>query len=312
MKEYQRTITGTSSFMNNKHLSDIFEGKFNGGPFEEVLHLASDISPSLDLDQLREVHRDLTDFFTGRYPGFQKSTLPYHNLRHTQMVVLAAVRLFHGLHSNHIHISTDILQKGILSAYFHDTGLLHLEDDPPHFATEFMADHEARSTLFLLQYTAQKGFPEDIARDCGTIIKYTALNSDPATFEYHPHEIQLAGQVVGSADILAQMADRYYLECLPLLFDEQQAGGINQHQSSLELIEHTTSFYHNVALKRLITTFSNTSRAMRTHFRVRFGIDRNLYMENIDKNIAYVKEIIARCDNIECLEKYLKRLPPTI
>ena len=64
----------------------------------------------------------------------------------------------------------------------------------------------------------RKGFGEDISRDCATIINYTDLESDPATFDYHPHEIQLAGQVIGSADILAQMADRYYLECLPLLF----------------------------------------------------------------------------------------------
>lgn len=304
--------TSKNLFMNNTYLSDIFEGKFNGGPFEEILHLVGCISPSLDPEQLREVHNDLTDFFTGRYPGFRKNILPYHNLRHTQMVVLATVRLFHGLHSNKVTISPETLWKGILAAYFHDTGLLHLDDDPPRSTTENIAEHEARSTLLLLQYATQKGFSEDIPRDGGTIIKYTALNSDPATFECHTQEIQLAGQVVGSSDILAQMADRYYLECLPLLFDEQQAGGMNQHDSSLELIEHTTFFYHNVALKRLITTFSNTTQAMQTHFRERFGIDRNLYMENIDKNIAYVKKIIARCDTIECLEKYLRRLPPTI
>lgn len=298
--------------MDNKYLSDILEGKFYGAPFEEILHLAKDIDPSLDLDLLREVNHDLSNFFSGSYPGFQKSTLPYHNLRHTRMVVLATVRLFHGLHNNKVEFSPETLLKGILAAYFHDTGLLLLENDPPHSSEEYMPDHEARSTLFLLQYISPKGLPDDIPRDCGIIIKYTALDSDPATFEPHSCDIKLAGQVVGSADILAQMADRYYLECLPLLFDEQKAGGVNRHESALELIVHTANFYHNVILERLVSTLSNTSEAMQFHFRERYGLDRNLYKENIDKNIAYVKKIIKKCDDIDCLDQYLKRSPPTI
>ena len=174
-----------------------------------------------------------------------------------------------------------------------------------------MAKHETRSILFLDKYLAEKGFAKDISRDCATIIRYTDLDSDPPTFDYHSHEIQLAGQVVGSADILAQMADRYYLECLPLLFDEQQAGGINRHNSARELMEHTEKFYHDVVLKRLATTFSNTTQAMQTHFREMYKIDRNLYLENINKNINYLKKIIAQCDSIDCLDKHLKRNPPT-
>lgn len=297
---------------NNKYLHDIFEGNFYGGRFEEILHLAQDINPSLDLDLLREVHHDLANFFSGTYPGFQKSTLPYHNLRHTQMVVLATVRLFHGLHTNKVKFSPDTLLKGILAAYFHDTGLLLLENDPPRSTEDYMPDHEARSTLFLLQYITPKGLSGDLAKDCGIIIRYTALDRDPATYEPHSHDIKLAGQVVGSADILAQMADRYYLECLPLLFEEQKAGGVNRHESAMELIVHTANFYHNVILERLVSTLSNTSQAMQSHFRERYGLDRNLYTENIDKNIAYVKKIITKCDNIECLDQYLKRSPPTI
>lgn len=80
----------------------------------------------------------------------------------------------------------------------------------------------------------------------------------------------------------------------------------------MELIVHTANFYHNVILERLVVTLSNTSEAMQSHFRERYGLDRNLYKENIDKNIAYVKKIITRCDDIECLDQYLKRSPPTI
>lgn len=299
--------------MDDKYISNLFEGKLSGTPLDEILLLAGGISPTADLKLIREVHNDLAAFFAGSHPDFQKSTLPYHNLRHSQMVVLATIRLFDGLQrSEHIPITADMLLRGLLAAYFHDTGMLLLEGDPAHSGTEYMADHEARSILFLRRYAAHKGLGEDISRDCATIINYTDLDSDPATFEFHSHEIQLVGQVVGSADILAQMADRYYLECLPLLYNELQAGGITRHNSALELMEHTAYFYHNVVLKRLLTTFSHTSSAMQTHFRERYKIDRNLYIENIDKNIEYLRKIIKKCKDITCLNKYLKRTPPTI
>lgn len=298
--------------MDNKYLSYIFEGRQDGTPLDEILLLAESISPSINIKLIEEVHHDLAAFFSGLHPDFQKNNLPYHNLRHTQMVVLATIRLFHGLHCNGTPISADMLRKGMLAAYFHDTGMLLEEGDPAASGTQYIAGHEARSILFLKNYAIEKGLGDDIARDCAIIINYTKLNSDPATFDYHTHEVQLVGQVVGSADILAQMADRYYLECLPLLYNEQEAGGITRHRSALELMEHTANFYQNVALKRLVTTFSNTSTAMRTHFRERYNVDRNLYMENIDKNIAYLRNIIAKCKDIECLDKYLKRHPPTI
>lgn len=296
--------------MDNLDLTHIFEGKQDGNPLDEILLLAGKICPGIDLDLIKEVDADLISYFSGSNPDFQKNSLPYHNLRHSQMVVLASVRLFHGLHCNHVRVSADTLFKGLLAAYFHDTGMLLQPGDPELSDMDVMANHEARSIRFLSRYVVEKGFDEEITRDCATIINYTDLDSDPATFSYHSHEIQLAGQVVGSADIMAQMADRYYLECLPLLFNEQETGGINQHRSALELMEHTSKFYREVVLKRLTTTFSNTSLAMRTHFRERYKVDRNLYLENIDKNIAYLKKIISQCDGINCLEKHLKRNPP--
>ena len=298
--------------MNNKQLSQIFDGTATGSQLEEVLTLSSMIAPSIDTGIIREVHDDLEDFFSGNHPDFKKSTMPYHNLRHTQMVALATIRLFHGLYCNHVEISERTYLKGMLAAYFHDTGLLLQTEDTAESGTQYMSGHETRSIQFLNTYAKDKGLADDIARDCEIIINYTDIHQDPATFAYHSHEIQLAGQVVGSADILAQMADRYYLECLPALYNEMESGNVNNHSSALQLMERTANFYQDVVLKRLIVTLSHTSRAMRTHFRVRHNIDRNLYIENIDKNINYLKKIIKRCADIDSLGLYLKRTPPCL
>jgi hypothetical protein len=299
--------------MDNKYISNLFEGGLSGTLLDEILFLAGSISPAVDLNLIGEIHNDLATIFAGLHPDFQKNTLPYHNLRHSQMVVLATIRLFDGLHyCNQQPITTDMLLKGILAAYFHDTGMLRVQGDPALSGTVYMAGHEARSINFLKRYVERKRLDEDIARDCSTIINYTDLKSDPTTFEVHSCDIQLVGQVVGSADILAQMADRYYLECLPLLYNELRAGGISRYGSALELMEHTANFYHDVVLTRLLNTFSYTGTAMQTHFRERYKIDRNLYIDNMRNNIEYLKKILKKCKNINCLDEYLKRIPPTI
>ena len=299
--------------MDNKYLCKIFEGGSTGNPLHEIVSLSSVICPDTDHSLIRDTYDELTDFFSGSHPFFQKNTLQYHNLRHTRMVSLAAVRLFHGLHCNHIHIKQETLTKGLLSAFFHDTGMLLVEGDPAQSGSEYIENHEKRSILFLRRYIALKNLDPTLLKDCATIIHYTNLSLNPTTFAHHSQETQLAGQVVGSADILAQMADRYYLEALPMLHEELKADKTYKHASALDLMIHTTSFYHNIILNRLVHTFSNTSQAMRTHFRERHQIDRDLYTENINKNIAYLEKIIAECKSeMSSMQKFLKRKPPAI
>lgn len=298
--------------MDNTTTSRLFEGKLSGSLVDELLFLAKTVGPSVDLQLIAGIHGDLVAFYSGAAAGFQRSDLPYHNLRHCQMVVLATMRLFDGLHSEgRLPISPSMLLRGYLAASFHDTGMLLTKDDPAQSGTDYMFGHEARSALFLKHYAARKGLTEELARDCAIIIKYTDMKSDPATFEAHSQELQLVGQVVGSADILAQMADRYYLECLPRLFVEQRAGGVCRHETALELMKATHAFYHQVVLARLNVTFSRIATAMQTHFRRRYNIDRNLYFDNIERNIGYLESVIEKCSDIECFDQYLKRRPPS-
>jgi hypothetical protein len=299
--------------MDNTYITKIFEGGSTGNPLDEIISLSSEICPTADHLLLRNIYKDLRSFFSGSHLFFQKNSLQYHDLRHSQMVVLATIRLLHGLHCNHVHISEDMLTKSLLSACFHDTGMLLLNGDTANSGTEYIARHEERSILFLDRYITHKNLDRKISKDCATIIHYTNLSLDPATFDLHSLEVQLAGQVVGSADILAQMADRYYLEALPVLYRELKDGSGCQYTSALNLMEHTANFYHNVIQERLVHTFSNISQSMRLHFYERYKIDRNLYAENIRKNITYLEQTITQCKTeFGCMKELLQRRPPTI
>lgn len=298
--------------MDRTILEKIFDGRFQGEPLDEVVLLAAEIDAAIDCGLIRETHEYLLSLYRGTDPEFQKNSLPYHNFRHCLMVVLATARLFHGIHQKGVRVGPGLFLRGVIAAYFHDSGLLLQKDDPVDSGTKYIAGHEGRSIVFLADYARKKMLGAGFIHDCGIIIHYTDLLEDLGKLEEHEEKIQMAGQIVGSADILAQMADRYYLECLPLLFDELKSGGVNRHESALELMEQTAKFYHEVVLTRLLDTFGNTSEVLLLHFQERYAIDRNLYIENIEKNIAYLKKIIARCDDLDCVKKFLKRMPPKL
>ena len=297
--------------MDNRTLTLLFEGRAGGSLLDELLFLAAEVCPELEPLLIEDVHYHVGRLYEGRVPGVRGSDLPYHNLRHCRMVVLATMRLFHGLHGEgRFPIDSGMLLRGFLAASFHDSGMLATDDDPQGDVRDYLYGHETRSALMLRHFVERCGMPEEIARDCATIIKYTDMTSDPALFEAHGEKVQLVGQVVGSADILAQMADRYYLESLSGLYHEQCAGGVCRHVSALDLMKKTRQFYNQVVLPRLDIAFSRISAAMRTHFRLRHNIDRDLYLENIDKNIAYLEAVIATCGDSDCFARHLKRLPP--
>ena len=116
------------------------------------------------------------------------------------------------------------------------------------------------------------------------------------------------GKILGSADLIAQMADRNYLEKLPLLFLEFKEADMAGFETPLELFKHTEEFYHTVARTRLTEELGNVSSAALYHFKTRWEIDRDLYAESIRNNIKYMKEITEYCvDSYDCLITKIRR-----
>ena len=289
----------------------IFESGATSDPLDEILALVNLVNPSIDNDLIITFHRDIQDIFSGYYPGFKENGSKYHNLRHTSGVVLATARLFHGLHTEGQNFSEKTLLMGILSAYFHDTGLLLRSFDTADTGAEFTKYHEARSISSLFKYLEPFRFDDALRLDCASIIRCTNLDMDIESIEFSSPATKQAGMVLATADIMAQMADRYYLEQLPDLFQEHRAGGLHAYDSAYELMKDTTNFYHKFIAKRLKEDLDNTCRAMRIHFKHRWNLDRDLYIENIESNIKYLQSIIPKCDEtLMDVRLYLRRRPP--
>jgi len=288
----------------------IFESGATSDPLDEILSLVEIANPSVDLDVIITFHNDVQDIFSGYYPGFRENGNKYHNLRHTYNVVLASARLFHGLSLEGYTFPNNLITKGILSSYFHDTGLLLRSFDTADTGAEFTQYHEARSISSLFKYLESYKFDDSTRLDCASMIRCTNLSLDINSIEFSSFETKIAGQVLGTADILAQMADRYYLEQLPFLFVEHRAGGLKQYESAFDLMKNTTTFYSKFITYRLKHILGNVVRVMRTHFQQRWDIDKNLYRENIENNIQYLENVLSECTDSDSVYRYLRRRPP--
>ena len=108
------------------------------------------------------------------------------------------------------------------------------------------------------------------------------------------------GKLIGTADVIAQMADRTYLEkCQNFLYPEfllggmclqKDAAGRDQviYASSRELMEKTPAFMTSVIQNRLTDAFDSSYRFVEACFQ-----GTNLYLLNINKNFCYLNQQLS-------------------
>jgi hypothetical protein len=122
----------------------------------------------------------------------------------------------------------------------------------------------------------------------------------------------MLGHLLGTADMVAQIADRCYLEkCRDRLYAEFVLGGVAlpvaanggrqvKYASGLDLLRQTPEFVAEVRAKRLDGEFHAGYRFLEALYG-----GRNPYMEAIDRNMEYLRQIL-RSENW----RLLRRSPP--
>ena len=274
----------------------------------EIKQIVTLMVEGYDPSNLEMVYGDVVTLFKGEFPGYQASNTKYHDLEHTNSVALAAARLIHGCTLAGMTFEIDKILLGVYAALFHDVGLIQTQDDKIGSGAKYTVGHEKRSIVFMRKYLSQKGFPEQQIEDCSHLIMCTILNLPPKEIPFRSSDIETLGKIVGTADLMAQIADRYYLEKLLLLFQEFQEAGVPDFATELDLLKKTRGFYKNVANQRLVHDFSGISTNMTAHFKQRWGVEKDLYSESIQKNIDYLKVLLERTgDNIATVKKTLRR-----
>lgn len=292
-----------------KHLYDFIDPQNPDLVLNEILHIARLVSADSICGRLSAVHADIVRLFNGEYPGYRANTTKYHNLEHTCSVALATARLMHGCTLDGVIAPSprDVLVC-LAAAYFHDTGLIQERGDTEGTGAKYTVGHEERSIRLMRRYMEANAFSADDIRDCAHMIQCTILNLDPKNIPFVSEQMALLGRIVGSADLIAQLADPTYLEKLRLLFLEFEEAKLPGFASEMELIMKTEAFYSNVAKRRLDGGLTGVYRHMQPHFRNRLDIGDDLYAVAMEGNIAYIRKLADQCQQQpECYDDLIRR-----
>ena len=271
----------------------------------ETETIMEEFFPEYDGGVFRNAFEDVEQLFFGNYPGFRASNTKYHDFEHSCSVVLAMARLMYGGMAEGEGFSELDCLKGLLASLFHDVGLIQADEDSQGTGAKYTVGHEERSILFMrtdLDGILAADDIEDIA-DC---IRCTILAMSPSKVAFRSENMRKMGYFLGSADLLAQIADRYYLEKLLLLFEEFQEAKLPGYDTAFDLLSKTGSFYQDVARVRLDKEFQGVDAYMRPYFKRRWDVDKDLYAEAIKRNLAYLDKILS--ENPDDLERFLSSL----
>ncbi len=263
-----------------------------------VLQLYSSTWPGAPLARLETALSDFELLFTGRTPGFLGVDTVYHDLQHSQDMVLATIRLMAGYEMSHPdgpRIGAERALMGLVTALFHDSGYIReiAEKDVANGAV-FTRQHVTRSARHLARYLPTIGLSDWVPVST-RIVHFTGYEMPLNMIRIADPRDRLVGHLLGTADMLAQMADRCYLEkCRDRLYAEFVLGNVAAHKgadgvkvlygSGLDLLRQTPQFVARTIENRLGGTFEHGYR----HLEPLFG-GNNPYMDAIRQNLEYLR-----------------------
>jgi hypothetical protein len=278
----------------------------------EVSRIHRLLYPSAPDPAFARAFDDVTALYRGETPGFAKCDTAYHDLQHVLDVSLAMARLLDGYERSRGDgpaIGARMFELGVVCALFHDVGYLRRRGDRRHRrGAEYTRTHVTRGGVFLRKYLPTIGLGE-FAAVAGPVLHFTGYERPVATIRLPQPIFRLLGSLLGSADIIAQMSDRCYLEkCRDRLYPEFVDGGIDRRvtgegevtifASADDLVRKTPGFFVT-ASRRLQHDLEGAYAYAQEHFG-----GTNLYMEALQQNIRFAEKLRSGPTLV------LRRVPP--
>jgi hypothetical protein len=257
--------------------------------------------PDVHRAPLERAFADFDALFAGRMPGYAGVDTVYHDRQHTLDVTLAMARLVAGYErqvDSTQQLTSERAVVGVLLALFHDVGYLRRSSDREQAnGAEFTRNHVSRGAEFLKEYLPQLGLPQ-WAPVAAQIIHFTGYEKPFEQIVTTDPRDRMLGHLLGTADMIAQLADRCYLEkCRDRLYPEFVLGGVAmssgqgpravKYASGLDLLRQTPAFVSHTRENRLDGQFGRAYRYLEILFD-----GQNPYIEAIDRNMQYLDQIL--------------------
>jgi hypothetical protein len=252
-----------------------------------VRELFTNAWPAEYFDKVAVAFEDFDKLFTGHMPGYHGVDTLYHDRQHSLDMTLAMARLLVGYErsvESRLRFGAERASLALVTSLFN--------------GAEFTLYHVTRSARFLARYLPNIGM-ENWVPVATRIVHFTG-------YEIKLNMIQLAdpkdrklGHLLGTADLIAQMADRCYLEkCRDRLYPEFVLGGVAattavdgslrvRYSSGLDLLRQTPQFVRETFVARLEGEFEHAYR----YVECLFG-GKNPYLEAIERNLGYLHRVL--------------------
>jgi hypothetical protein len=271
-----------------------------------VVRMFQRLYPQAASRPIERAFADAARLYRGQYPRFHHCDTDYHDLQHVLDVTLAQARLMDGYERTRNGtgaLPAALYTVGVICALFHDMGYIRRRGDRRHRnGAEYMLTRVSRGAPFLLAYLRGAGLGR-YARAAEALVHYTGYERPAESIRVDNPLLRRIGQMLGTADIIAQMSDRCYLEkCRDRLYPEFVAGGVARtlFRSGAELVRNTPGFFLT-ATKRLDLQLARAYEYAERHFG-----GQNLYLEEIHKNVRHAR-LVADAGR----DELLRRTPPS-
>lgn len=287
------------------YLSRLFNPANRELVLEECFSIASSRLEEKDALELKRCWNLTADLYAGSFPGYHACTTDYHDYNHTCDVFGSTIRMIDGALSEGTFLSPEMQIDLCVAAMLHDAGYILEIGDDSGTGAKYTKTHVIRSMAFTERNKGAFGL-NDIrsARIC-RLIAGTDLSQPFAELPFVDENERFAGTLLASADLLGQMADRTYLEKLLFLYYEFKEAGFPDYTTEFDMLRKTLGFYE-MTKSRLFETLGNATALALKHFSSRYGLQKNLYLESIERQMAYLRSIMD--DNTANFRKKLKRI----
>ena len=257
--------------------------------------------PGINMEPVRRAFTQFDAMFSGKVPGYAGVDTLYHDRQHTLDVTLTMARLCVGYERQVEAIwklGAERAITGIVFALFHDVGYLRRDTDPQRNGAEFTRTHVTRGIGFLRGYLPELGLGQ-WAEVAAQALHFTGYEKPFAELVLPDARDLRLGHLLGTADMVTQLADRCYLEkCRDRLYPEFVLGGVAlplqnasadqvKYASGLDLLRQTPQFVNETRARRLDGEFNSAYRYLDILFD-----GRNPYIESITRNMAFLDQVL--------------------
>lgn len=269
------------------------------GSVEEFRQAVLDLTSRWDIEgwdcsAADEALMELTDLFAKGSQFLQALDTPYHDTRHTLQVVLCWCRMvdrFLVLNPDN-GLSGRLLQLGFNAALFHDSGYLKDHDDGNGSGAKLAAIHERRSCRFARDNLAKRLLSDSEVKSLQRMIVATGPRALIPAIPFSCENERRLGQMLASADFLAQLSDPDYPQKLVCLFNETREAESRRHfPRSLPQLESidafraaTQSFWSDFVRPHL----DGACGAVHRYLNQPYPDGENAYLQAIAKNLQIV------------------------